>query len=150
MNQHREPKERRKSRRVGTALEVTLGGLGFGIGPVEARAQNLSAGGVYASTPRYFAPLSKVELMLVLPPFGLEGEGEPPGPGPGQARNVPAAAGAAIRAEGIVVRCDPADESEERFTLGIAFLNLPPADRDRIEGYVNWRIERSLIESAGS
>lgn len=146
MSQHREPKERRKSRRVGTTLDVTLAGLGFGAGPVEARAQNLSAGGVYASAPRYFAPLSKVELMLVLPPFGQEAEGGARAP----AREDPAAAGTAIRAEGIIVRCDPVDETEERFTLGIAFLNLPPADRDRIEGYVNWRIERSLIESAGS
>ena len=146
MSQHHEPKERRKSRRVGTALDVTLAGLGLGIGPVEARAQNLSAGGVYASAPRYFAPLSKVELMLVLPPFGQEAEDG----GPAPSRNALAAAGAGIRAEGIVVRCDPTDETEEQFTLGIAFLNLPPADRDRIEGYVNWRIERSLIESAGS
>jgi hypothetical protein len=133
-------------------------------------------------TPRYLAPFAKVELNLVLPPFGQEPGGEG-----GEARKDkspdsrsagasskdtrkglggPAAAGtraaasagpgtpgtpgaeASIRAEGIVVRCDPHPKMPERYSLAIAFLHLAPAERNQIEAYVNWRLERSLIESA--
>ena len=67
----------------------------------------------------------------------------------------------AIKAEGIVVRCESAGEQDaaapsdggkeaELYSLGIAFLHLAPEDHRRVEAYVNWRLERSLIESAGS
>jgi hypothetical protein len=62
-------------------------------------------------------------------------------------------------AEGIVVRCDPYEDGDEAprmpdgspielYSLGIAFLHVAPDDQARIETYVNWRLERSLIESA--
>jgi c-di-GMP-binding flagellar brake protein YcgR len=136
-------KERRQSRRVATALDVVLAGLGPDATPVEARALNLSAGGVYVETPGYVTPLTKVELTLVLPPFGQDAAG-------GGAESAPKErATASIRAEGFVVRCEPDGREPERYLVGIAFLHLSPADRSRIEAYVNWRLERSLIESAG-
>jgi hypothetical protein len=148
MSQH--PKERRKSRRVATKLDVQL--VGLGTPEVEAEAMNLSAGGIYAITPRYFTPLTKVELTLVLPPFAASAATAPRG---GAASNGPAGS-APIAAEGIVVRCDPVPAAPgakpsppERYEVGIAFLHLSPADHNRIEAYVNWRMERSLIESAG-
>jgi hypothetical protein len=148
-------KERRSTRRVTTSLGAKL--TGFGGEPIEAHALNLSAGGVYVVTPRYVTPFAKVELTLVLPPFGqVTGR---------QGRSASAQAGqdmapsrqrepevadseTSIRAEGIVVRCEPDPEAPEHYSLAIAFLHLTPADRNRIEGYVNWRLERSLIESA--
>jgi len=148
MSQH--PKERRKSRRVATKLDVQL--VGLGTPEVEAEALNLSAGGIYATTPRYFTPLTKVELTLVLPAFAAAAGAKPKG---GSAKP-PAAEGATIQAEGIVVRCDPVAPAKgapatppERYEVGIAFLHLSPADHNRIEAYVNWRMERSLIESTG-
>lgn len=147
MSQH--PKERRKSRRVATKLDVQL--VGLGTPEVEAEALNLSAGGIYAITPRYFTPLTKVGLTLVMPPFAAATAAKPKGGWP-----KPAAAGASIQAEGIVVRCDPVvlakgsqAPAAERYEVGIAFLHLSPEDHSRIEAYVNWRMERSLIESAG-
>ncbi len=140
-----QPKERRKSRRVATKLDVQL--VGLGTPEVEAEALNLSAGGIYAITPRYFTPLTKVEMNLVIPPFGT-GQGVKPSTPP-----EPGAAETTIRAEGIVVRCDPIaggkGQGPERYSVGIAFLHLSPADHQRIESYVTWRMERSLIESAG-
>jgi hypothetical protein len=152
MSQH--PKERRKSRRVPTKLDLQL--VGLGTPEVEAEALNLSAGGIYAITPRYFTPLTKVELTLVMPPFATGGAGVKSGGVKGGLAKPPAAEGTAIRAEGIVVRCDPVERAKaapdspaERYEVGIAFLHLSPDDHNRIEAYVNWRMERSLIESAG-
>ncbi len=153
MSQH--PKERRKSRRVATKLDVQL--VGLGTPEVEAEAMNLSAGGIYAITPRYFTPLTKVELTLVLPAFAAAAGAKPTGAKPkGGAAKAPAAEGTPIEAEGIVVRCDPVApaagggaKAPERYEVGIAFLHLSPADHNRLEAYVNWRMERSLIESAG-
>jgi hypothetical protein len=153
-------KERRSTRRVATSLGARLTGLGGE--PIEAHALNLSAGGIYVTTPRYVTPFSKVELTLVLPPFGQVTSGQVRNGrhgrnGPGGPAEVAANRGGepevtgeetTIRAEGIVVRCEPDPQLAEQYSLAIAFLHLTPADRNRIEGYVNWRLERSLIESA--
>lgn len=148
----RHPKERRKARRVSTDLGVQL--IGLGTPETEAQAVNLSGGGILALTSRYFAPLTMLEMTLVLPPFSLpeqelargedgledstDGGAVPAGP-PGQEL---------IRAEGIVVRCEPTGGTPERYSLAIAFLHLSLANHRRIEGYVQWRFERSLLESA--
>lgn len=92
-------------------------------------------------------------MSLVLPPFSLPEEelGSIPKRAP-QAK--PDAESEVtpeiIQAEGIVVRCEPLgeDSTPERYSLAVAFLHLSPADHRRIEGYVQWRFERSLIESA--
>ncbi len=161
------PKERRKSRRVVTTLEGTLAGPGAE--PIEVTTLNLSAGGVYATTPRYFSPYTKIQLAVEMPPLG-EGEadgepearaesGEASGPSRGKKGREGEArarigggdeAGTLIQVEGIVVRCEPLRETPGTFSVAIAFLHLPPAVRNRIEAYVTWRLERSLIESAGS
>ncbi len=144
----RHPKERRKARRVPIDLDVQL--VGLGTEGVEARALNLSAGGFYAVTPRYFAPLTKLEMTLILPPFALPDEDEPEGgeTGAGEEDLAPRT----VRAEGIVVRCDPKakvpGDSAELYALGVAFLHLTPEDHRRIEAYVQWRFERTLLESA--
>lgn len=153
-----EPKERRKSRRVATDLDVKL--VGLGAAGTEAQALNVSAGGVYCLTPRYLTPLTKVEMTLVLPAFesragaGSEGEEGAAGGEPGHSKSEPKAP---IVAEGIVVRCDPYEDGDqaprmadgiELYSLGIAFLHLTAEDQARIEAYVSWRLERSLIESA--
>jgi hypothetical protein len=149
----RHPKERRKARRVPTDLDVQL--VGLGTPEIEAQAMNLSGGGFLAVTARYFAPLTKLEMTLVLPPFSLPDEDlmvgpegtEAPPRGAGVKRGQEAQQ---ITAEGIVVRCEPLapSSSPERYSLAVAFLHLAPADHRRIEGYVQWRFERSLIESA--
>lgn len=147
-------KERRKSRRVVTTLGATL--TGPGAEPIEVETLNLSAGGVYITTPRYLTPFTKVQLGVVLPPFGQEpgdetpgklAEGEEEGTAP---RPAVSAQGTAIQVEGIVVRCAPDEEATERHSVAIAFLHLPPEVRNRIEAYVTWRLERSLIESTGN
>lgn len=146
----RHPKERRKARRVPTEFDVQLAGLGNE--EVEARVQNLSAGGFYAVTPRYFAPLTIFSMTMILPPFGLPAEeGAEGGDADPAAEDV---ASRTIQAGGIVVRCDPKakapEDPAELYALGVAFLHLTPEDHRRIEAYVQWRFERTLLESAGA
>lgn len=152
-------KERRKSRRVVTTLGATL--TGPGAEPIEVETLNLSAGGVYITTPRYLTPFTKVQLAVVLPLFGQEPGGEEPRGEEGEEGEEGAEEGTArkpaesaertlIQVEGIVVRCAPDEEATERHSVAIAFLHLPPEVRNRIEAYVTWRLERSLIESTGS
>lgn len=147
----RNPKERRKARRVATDLGVQL--VGLGTPEIEAQALNLSGGGFLALTPRYFSPLTKLEMTLVLPPFSLPEDELPIASRDDEddaAEAVEPAAGEPelIRAEGMVVRCEPAGGTPERYSVAVAFLHLSLADHRRIEGYVQWRFERSLLESA--
>jgi hypothetical protein len=142
----RHPKERRKARRVPTEFDVVLVGLGGE--EVKARVQNLSAGGFYAVTPRYFAPLTIFSMTMVLPPFALPAEDE----AEAAEADVDDVTARTIQAGCIVVRCDPKTKEggDEEFALGVAFLHLTPADHRRIEAYVLWRFERALLESAGA
>jgi hypothetical protein len=146
----RNPKERRKARRVATDLGVQL--VGLGTPEIEAQALNLSGGGFLALTPRYFSPLTKLEMTLVLPPFSLPEDELPIAnrEDDGVEAAEPPAAGEPerIRAEGMVVRCEPTGGTPERYSVAVAFLHLSLADHRRIEGYVQWRFERSLLESA--
>ena len=137
------PKERRKARRVSTDFGVQL--VGLGTPEIEAQVVNLSGGGFMALTPRYFSPITKFAMTLVLPPFSLPEDELPVESGkeagaPGEPER--------IQAEGMVVRCESAGGTPERFSVAVAFLHLTPADHRRIEGYVQWRFERSLLESA--
>jgi hypothetical protein len=156
MSEGRHPKERRKARRVATEFDVQL--VGLGTPEIEAQVVNLSGGGFLAVTPRYFAPLTMMAMSLVLPPFTLLEEGAEVSEGEieteeGAPETSPhGGANGEIHAEGIVVRCDPAEDGREpqRYSLAVAFLHLKPADHRRIEGYVQWRFQRSLLESAGA
>jgi len=144
----RHPKERRKARRVPTEFDVVLVGLDGE--EVKARVQNLSAGGFYAVTPRYYAPLTSFSMTMVLPPFALPAEDEAEAAEGGEDDLI----ARTIQARCIVVRCDPktkeAGDSDEEFALGVAFLHVTPKDHRRIEAYVLWRFERALLESAGA
>ncbi len=122
-----EGKERRQSRRVSTEIEFSLTGIDGR--RVAGRARNLSAGGAYLELERPIAPLSKLEIQLQLPRFG-DSEGTP------------------ICAEAIVVRAEPSETDPARYSIGIAFMNLKAEDRRRLEDYIEWRMTRSLIESA--
>lgn len=126
-----ERKERRHSRRVATDLELVLAGLDRTT--IQARTVNLSAGGAYLLVERNLAPLAKLELEVELPPVGGEERADrPPGP---------------LRAEAVVVRSEPDSGGEGLYRVGVAFMNMSPADRNRLEDYIDWRLTRSLVES---
>lgn len=127
-----ERKERRQSRRIHTDLELTLAGLDEATVP--ARTLNLSAGGAYLVVQNNLPPLSKLELSIELPPLPVEAEGQP----------------GVLHVDAVVVRSEPDEEMTDAYRVGVAFMNMSPGDRRRLEDYIEWRMTRSLLESAES
>lgn len=100
---------------------------------IVTETQNISASGVYCSSTQYLAPLSKVQLTIVLPKL----------PSSRAAREM-------VKCEGIVVRCDEttARRSAERtFQLACMFSDLDTTRRSRIEEFVTWRNLQALRQA---
>jgi hypothetical protein len=101
---------------------------------VVTESQNISASGVYCLSPHYLAPLSKVDLAIVLPRL----------PGARGVKDI-------INCEGIVVRCESGPHpSEQEFQLACSFVDLDVGRRQRLEEYVTWRNLQALRAATGS
>jgi c-di-GMP-binding flagellar brake protein YcgR len=123
-------KERRGTARADARLSMRLLGQPEGerLTQVVTESQNISASGVYCMSPHYLAPLSKVDLAIVLPRL-------PSGRG---TKDI-------INCEGIVVRCEAgAHRSEKEFQLACMFTDLDPKRRQRLEEFVTWRNLQAL------
>lgn len=127
--------ERRRSARADASLSMrverppTDGELT----KIVTESQNISASGVYCTSPHYLAPLSKVALTIILPHHSPR----------------PAAATGAqrlLKCDGIVVRCVPADDGPRNhsYELACSFLALDRRHRDLIEEFVTWRNIESM------
>ena len=126
-------RERRGSERADVRLSMRVeSALVSGTAKIVTESQNLSASGVYCHASHYLAPLSKVQLTIVLPPA------------PGTTR----AAGPQelVKCDGIVVRCDQREDarSETPYELACMFTALEPTLRRRIEEFVTWRNLQAL------
>ena len=130
--------ERRATARADARLSMRLEGAR----DVAARAQivtesqNISASGVYCMSPHYLAPLSKIDLTIVLPKL----------PGTRGAKEL-------IKCEGIVVRCEAAPvrpRSDKHFELACMFSDLDERRRRMLEEFVTWRNLQSLRAAADS
>ena len=129
-------KERRTSARVDAHLSMRLKGARADgdLTQIVTESQNISASGVYCLSPHYLAPLSKVNLAIVLPRL----------PGGRGTKDI-------ISCEGIVVRCDAATpRSEGQYQLACVFTDLDPRRRERIEEFVTWRNLQALRAATGS
>jgi hypothetical protein len=99
---------------------------------IVTESQNISASGVYCSSPHYLAPLSKVALTLVLPRL----------PGGRGAKEL-------IKCDGIAVRCEPPVRRGERcFELACMFSGLDERRRIMLEEFVTWRNLQALRVAA--
>jgi hypothetical protein len=88
---------------------------------------------VYCLSPHYLAPLSKVDLAIVLPRL----------PGGRGTKDI-------INCEGIVVRCDAdTPRREHQFQLACMFTELDARRRQRIEEFVTWRNLQALRAATG-
>jgi len=95
-------------------------------------SQNISASGVYCTSTHYLAPLSKVQLTIVLPRL----------PGGGKGNEL-------LKCEGIVVRCEQiSTRGEKRYELACMFSELSTAQRASIEEFVTWRNLQALRAAA--
>lgn len=101
---------------------------------VVTETQNISASGVYCRSSHYLAPLSKVDLTIVLPKL----------PGARGAKEL-------IKCEGIVVRCEPSTsrKAEKGFELACMFSDLDERRKARLDEFVTWRNLQALRAAAG-
>ena len=99
---------------------------------VTTESLDLSRNGLACRTGEYLAPLSKVAVTVILPPFGNLSR-----------------ASRSLRAEGVVVRCeqtpqaDGADADRE-YDLACCFTALEPDARNLLDAFVAWRLLRSV------
>jgi c-di-GMP-binding flagellar brake protein YcgR len=129
-------KERRASARVDARLSMRLKGARADgdLTQIVTESQNISASGVYCLSPHYLAPLSKVNLAIVLPRL----------PGGRGTKDI-------ISCEGIVVRCDAsAPVAEGQYQLACVFTDLDSRRRERVEEFVTWRNLQALRAATGS
>ena len=127
----RRKSERRTSERADAKLSMRVeGGRAEGASAhIVTETQNISSSGIYCHSSHFLAPLSKVQLTIVLPKV------------PGNA-----APQQLLKCDGIVVRCDqrPGKKSETSYELACMFAGLDSLVRERIEEFVAWRNLQSL------
>jgi c-di-GMP-binding flagellar brake protein YcgR len=128
-------RERRAEARVDARLSMRLKGTRADgdLTQIVTESQNISVSGVYCLSPHYLAPLSKVDLAIVLPRL----------PGGRGTKDI-------VSCEGIVVRCDAcAHRSEGQYQLACMFTELDLRRRQRIEEFVTWRNLQALRAATG-
>ncbi len=118
--------ERRTSARADASLSMRVEDRpeNGALTQIVTESENISASGVYCSSPHYLAPLSKVALTIVLP-------------------NQKTAHGAQrlIKCDGVVVRCEAASvrARPSRYELACSFIELDPRHRLLLDDFVTWR-----------
>jgi hypothetical protein len=127
----RRGRERRTSERADAQLSMRVdAGAVAGTTKLVTESQNISASGVYCHASHFLAPLSKVQLTIVLPRT-------PGAQGPSQEL---------VKCDAIVVRCNQraGDRSETPYELACMFSGLAAELRRRIEEFVTWRNLQAL------
>jgi len=114
-------RERRKSVRIPAklAMEIKISGMDS----ASAESINVSANGVYFSSPTFIPVLTKLEVNLSLPsPVEQESRKSP----------------RLISCEGIVVRCEPEQEQPDTKIYEIAcyFTAINAKDKDYLDSYI--------------
>ena len=121
--------ERRRSARADASLSMRVEGRPQDgeLTQIVTESQNISASGVYCTSPHYLAPLSKVALTIVLPSRARRA-------GLGGPQRL-------LKCDGVVVRCLPVDGGARRnaFELACSFIALNPGHRELLEDFVIWR-----------
>ena len=112
--------ERRRAVRAPAklAMEIKLSGESYG----RLETTNVSANGVYFSSPGFIAPLTRLEITLLLP--------HDAGSGSKAMREV--------ACEGVVVRTEPEIEDSEHDCYDVAcyFTAITERDREDLEAYI--------------
>lgn len=81
---------------------------------------NISASGAYCEVSRYIAPMTKVNIILLLP----------------QRQKDTKASSRVMRLEGVVVRTEKSGSSQDKFTIAVFFTRTKEADLKSIRRYV--------------
>jgi len=127
----RKGRERRGSERADARLSMRVeAGAATGAARIVTESQNISSSGVYCHASHYLAPLSKVQLTIILPRV------------PGGTANVQEL----LKCDGIVVRCEQHtnEKTGTPYELACMFTALDPGLRRRLEEFVTWRNLQAL------
>lgn len=126
--------ERRVSMRADAQLSMRLGGPGETAPEIVTETQNISSSGVYCVSPHYLAPLSKVDLTLVLPEAARARAPE-----------------RLVQCEAVVVRCQAlSDATRKRYQLACSFLGLADDHRRLLDDFVALRNLKALHGAASA
>ncbi len=111
-------KERRKHLRAKRHLLLKIADKGF---DVITETTDISSAGIYCRISRNLPPMSKIEIVLLVPTKGDEKEGRK------------------IRCRGVVVRSEPIilrDVDKGHYNIGIFFTDISKKDQKTLETYV--------------
>jgi hypothetical protein len=99
-------------------MEVKLSGKDCG----HVETINVSANGIYFASKSYIAPLTRVEIVLVLP----------------VSQGAQAGTTRKVACEGVVVRTEPESPREgvPRYDIACFFTSIDPRDRSHLESYI--------------
>ncbi|TMQ69942.1 MAG: hypothetical protein E6K80_10105 [Candidatus Eisenbacteria bacterium] len=118
--------ERRTSTRADASLSMRVEGepQNGTLTHIVTESENISASGVYCSSPHYLAPLSKVALTIVLPNQKATQ----------RSRRL-------LKCDGVVVRCEPTRVGARPsvYELACSFIGLDPRHRLLLDDFVTWR-----------
>jgi hypothetical protein len=111
-------KERRKHRRARKHFLLKIADKGF---DVITETTDISSAGICCRVSRLLSPMSKIEVILLVPTKGDEKEGKK------------------IRCKGVVVRSEPIilkDVDKAHYNIAIFFTDISKKDRKTLESYV--------------
>ncbi len=116
-------RERRQSARVDAQVALQLSGSddGFPVESLTTESINVGAEGVYCHVGHFIAPLTKLQITMVLPLRDRKG----------QVRNE------VVKAQAVVVRCQPAGTTQGGYRIACFFTGLDAAIKEVLEDYVD-------------
>jgi hypothetical protein len=113
---------------------MQIAGVGEDESVLTTESINLSAGGLQFQSKVALAPLTRVALTLLLPPFGRR-----------------LRRGRVVQCVGVIVRSAEIEHPRRKrqFELACCFTDMSPEDRELVEQYVVWRSMRRVGASRG-
>jgi hypothetical protein len=121
-------RERRQSKRVDAQIALQLSGADkdFPGESVTTESINVGAEGVYCHVGHFVAPLTKLQITMVLPLKNRKG----------QVKNE------IVKTQAVVVRCQPSGDEGGGYRIACFFTGLDEATRDTLKDYVHQHAAR--------
>jgi hypothetical protein len=122
-------RERRGAPRVVAKLAMQIAGMDGEASVLTTESINLSAEGLQFQSKVALAPLTKVALTLLLPPFGRRLRRE-----------------RLVQCQGVIVRAAEIERPRQKrkFELACCFTEISEQDKALVEQYVVWRSMRRI------
>jgi hypothetical protein len=117
-----EGRERRRSNRVDAqvALQLSATGEEFPAESITTESINVGAEGVYCHVAHFIAPLTKLQVTMVLPVKNKRG----------QVKNE------VVKTQGVIVRCQPAGADAGGYKIACFFTGADAETRATLEEYI--------------